>query len=100
MTGEAGFQRWRVRCVRNLLTRNQRGASIRMKARRCGSQVGLGGVPELLDQWVTLQRLLDDAALNALAAPVNEADLAEPRFVGGADVLFDYRLDVAGREGV
>ena len=97
--GEAGFQGSWVRCVRNLPARDRRGASIRTKARGRGAQVGLGGIPEFLDQRVALQRLLDDAALDALAAPVNETDLAEPRLVGGADVLFDHRLDVARREG-
>ena len=60
----------------------------------------LRGVPELLDERVAFERLLDDAALDPLAAAVNETYLAEASLVGGADVLFDDRFDVARREGV
>jgi hypothetical protein len=62
--------------------------------------MGISGVPELLDEGVPFQRLLNDAALNALAAPVNEPHLAKPRLVGGIHILFDNRLDIAGSERV
>lgn len=73
---------------------------LRTKPRDRGPQVRLGGVPELLDERVAFERLLDDAALDPLAAAVNQAYLAEAGFVGGADVLIDDRFDVAGLEGV
>src|SRR5437867_4002824 len=57
-------------------------------------------VPELGDERVPLECLLDDAALNAAAAPVNEADLAKPAIPGGVDVLLDDRFDVARLERV
>ena len=60
----------------------------------------LGGVPELLHQRMALERLLDDAPLDAFAASMNEADLPEARLVRRADVLFDYGFNVAGRERV
>ena len=47
-----------------------------------------------------LERLLHDAALNALAAAVNQPHLAQSRLVRGVHVLLDDRLDVARREGV
>ena len=98
--GETGFLGLRVRCMRNLPASKQRRTSIWAKTRGRGPQVGPGRIPELLDQWVALQRLLDHAALDALPAPVNETYFAEPGLVGRADVLVDDRGDVAGREGV
>ena len=86
--------------MRNLPALDPRETSILTKARGGGPQVGLGGVPELLDQRMPIERLLDDAALHALAAPVDQAHLAEARFVGGGDVLIDDRLDIAWGEGV
>ena len=64
------------------------------------SQVGLSGIPEFGDPWVPLQRLLNDASLNAFAAAVNQPDLTQTRVIGRVDVLLDDRGDVAGREGV
>ena len=64
------------------------------------SQVGFGGVPELDDQRMPLERLLHDAALNALAAAVNQPDLAQAGLVRGVDVFLDHRRDVARRERV
>jgi len=78
----------------------QFGLRANPKARDRGPQVRLGGVPELLDERVAFERLLDDAALDPLAAAVNETYLAETRLVGGADVLVDDRPDIPGREGV
>lgn len=75
-------------------------ASILTKARDGRAEMRLGGVPELLHQRMALERLLDEAPLDAFAASMNEADLPEARLVRRADVLFDYGFDVAGREGV
>ena len=65
-----------------------------------GAQVGFARVPELDDQRMPFERLLDDPPLHALAAPVDEAHLAQARLVGGVHVLFDEGLDVAGSKGV
>ena len=45
-----------------------------------------------------LQHVLDDAALNAFAAAVDQADLTEAGFVRGVDVFRDDRCDVTRRE--
>lgn len=58
------------------------------------------GVPELRHEGMVLQCLLDDAALDAFAATVNQPHLAQTCFVRGGDVLGDDRCDVARREGV
>ena len=58
----------------------------------------VGGVPELLNEGMPLESLLDDPALNPLAAPVNQADLAQPRLVRRVHILLDHRSDVAGGE--
>jgi hypothetical protein len=42
-------------------------------------------VPELVDQWMPFERLLDDAALYALAASMDQPQFAQPRLVRGAD---------------
>ena len=47
---------------------------------------------------MALERLLDDAALDAATATVDEPQLGEPGFVSRADVLFDDGRDVARRE--
>jgi hypothetical protein len=60
--------------------------------------MALGRIPELLDQRMPLERLLDDGALDAATAPVDQAHLAEPSGVSGCDVLLDDRADVARRE--
>ncbi len=65
-----------------------------------GSEVGFGGIPELGDEWMTLERLLNDASLNALAAAVNQPDLTKTSFMCRRDVLLDDRCDVAWRERV
>ena len=57
-------------------------------------------VPELHHERVVLEGLLDDAALDAFAATVNQPDLAQTCFVRRGDVLGDDRGDVARREGV
>ena len=60
----------------------------------------LGSIPELADQWVVFERLLHDSSLDAPPSTVNEADLAQPGVVGGANVLLDNRRDVAGGKRV
>lgn len=57
-------------------------------------------VPELLDERMSIERLLHDPALHAFAASVNEPHFAKPRFVRGGDVVGDDRRNVARREGV
>jgi hypothetical protein len=49
---------------------------------------------------MAFERLLDDATLDAFAAAVNQANLAEPSLVRRVHVLFDDRLDIAWLEGV
>ena len=63
-----------------------------------GAEMCLRRVPELHDERMVLERLLDDAALNTFAASVNQPHLAQAGFVRGADVLDDDRCDVARRE--
>ena len=58
----------------------------------------LQSVPEFDNQRMLLQHVLDDAALNALAAAVDQADLTEASFVRGVDVFRDDRRDVTRRE--
>jgi len=55
---------------------------------------------EALDQRMPLQGRLDDAALHAGAAPVNQPHLAQAGLVRRVDVFLDDRLDVARLEGV
>ena len=57
-------------------------------------------IPELDDERMPIERLLNDAALNATAAAVNETDFAESRIVRRVHVLFNDRLDVARIEGM
>jgi len=64
------------------------------------AQVRLRGVPEFHDERKVLQRVLNDAALHAFAAPVNESHFTQARFVRGGDVLLDDRRDVTRRERV
>ena len=65
-----------------------------------GAEVRLARVPELGDEGMPLECLLHDAALDALAAAVNQPDLAQARLVRGVHLLLDDRLDIARREGV
>ena len=57
-------------------------------------------VPELCDQRMLLQYRLDDRALRAAAASVNQAKLLQAGVVRGAYVLVDDGRDVSWREGV
>lgn len=49
---------------------------------------------------MTFERLLNDAALDAPAAPVNQADFPKAGCVRGCHVLVHHRSDVAGMERV
>ena len=73
--------------------------SVRQPGDRC-AEVRLGGVPELHDERMLLECLLDDAALNAPAASMNQPDFAKTGLVGGADVLGDDGSHVARCEGM
>ena len=76
------------------------GPSVSAKSRDRGAVVGLRRVPEGFDQRVALERLLNDTALNPLAAAMNEANFVESGFVRGIHVLFDDGPDVSRREGM
>ena len=71
-----------------------------MQPRDRRSKMRLRRIPEFGDEGMAFERLLYDAALNAAAAPVNEADLAETLLPRGVHVLLDDGLDVARREGM
>ena len=62
--------------------------------------MGLRGIPELLDQGMPLERLVDDSALNPFSSPVNQAHLAEAGGMCGADVLLDDGPGVGRKESV
>ena len=47
-----------------------------------------------------LECRLDDAALHASAAAVNQSYLAQAGLLGGADVFVDDRRDVSSGEGM
>ena len=64
------------------------------------AQVRFRRIPELDDERVPLESILDDAALDPAAAAVDQADLTKARVVRCTDVLLDDRRDVARREGV
>ena len=59
-----------------------------------------GVVPEFCDQRVLLQGRLDDRALGAAAASVNQPKLPQAGVVRGAYVLVHDGRDVAWREGM
>jgi hypothetical protein len=69
-----------------------------LEAGDCRPEMRVRGVPELLDERMSLERLLNNPSLDPPAPPVNQADLAEARLVRRGDVFIDHRLDVAGRE--
>ena len=60
----------------------------------------VGRVPELGHERMLFERPLDDAALNALAAPVNQANLPQPAFPRRRDVVIDEGADILGTERV
>src|SRR5258706_15957815 len=57
-------------------------------------------IVERLDVWMTIENRLNDPALHATPASVNDANLAKPRADGRLDVSLDDRRDVARRERV
>src|SRR5262249_5304780 len=65
-----------------------------------GTEMGLGGVPELDHERVPFERGLDAAALDAVAATVDQAYFAEAGGVCGGEVVVDDGHDVARREGM
>ena len=60
----------------------------------------VGIVPELLDERMTLERSLDDAALNPASAAVNEPHFSKPCLRGGGHILLDDRRNIRRRERV
>jgi hypothetical protein len=68
--------------------------------RHGGAEVRVRRVEKFDYERVPFERFLHDAALDAEATAVNQANFAEPRGVGGADVLVDNRPDVRGQEGM
>ena len=73
------------------------GKSVRQSGHR-GTEVRFRRVPELHDQRMVFERLLDDAALNAFAASMNQPNFAKARFVRSRHVLDDNRCHIAWRE--
>jgi len=57
-----------------------------------------GIVPEFHDVGVLIERLLDNAALNAAAAAVHQPHLVETRGGSRGDILDDDRGNIARRE--
>ncbi len=49
---------------------------------------------------MAVERLLDHSALDSFPPPVNQAYLAESRFVCRLDVVLDHRCDIPWFEGV
>jgi hypothetical protein len=72
----------------------------RFEAGDSGAEVGQRIVPELDHERVPIEGGLDDAALHAAAAPVDEAHLGDALGCGRAHVFVDDRADVGGRERV
>ena len=70
------------------------------QARHRGAEMRLRGIPEFGHERMAIEHVLDDAALDALAAAVNQPDLAEAGVVRRRDVFLDDRWNVARGEGV
>jgi hypothetical protein len=62
--------------------------------------MGLGGIPEFLDERVTFERVLHDSALDTRAATVDQSHLTQSIVVRRVDVLLDHRAHIARRKGV
>lgn len=60
----------------------------------------VGRVVEGLDEGMPLERVLDDPALDASAAAVDQPDLPQARFVRRAHVFVDHRCHIARGKGV
>ena len=78
----------------------RRNCVLRVQAGDSGAEVRFRGVPELGDQRMPFQHLLHDASLHALAAAVDQPDLAQSRLVCGVHVFLDDRRNVTRRERV
>lgn len=75
------------------------GGSVCKSGHRC-PEVCLRRVPELDDERMVFERVLDDPALDAFAASVNQSHFAQAGFVCRRDVLDHHRCHVARREGM
>lgn len=64
------------------------------------AEVGSRVVPELGDERVSLERRLNEAALNTAASPVHEAHLEQPGLGSGVYVVCDHASDIPWGEGV
>lgn len=71
-----------------------------LQPRDGSAEMRFGCVPELDDQRMPLECLLNDPALDACAASVNEPNFNKPSLVRGADVLLDHGGDIARSKGV
>jgi len=76
----------------------RRPASAKLRDR--DAEVGLGGVVEGLDERVLLEHRLDDAALDADAAAVNQAHFTQAGGMGRVHVFRNHRRNVARGERV
>jgi hypothetical protein len=72
----------------------------RRESRERRAEVGSRIVPELGDERVSLERRLNEAALNTAAPPVHEAHLAQPGLGSGVYVVCDDASDIPWGEGV
>jgi len=72
----------------------------RHEAGNRGTEMCLRRVPEFDDERMLLERVLDDAALHAFPASVNQAHFAQTRLMRGVDVLLDDRRNITRRERV
>ena len=79
----------KLRGIRNLLQSSHRGTEVRFRR-----------VPELRDQWMVFEHLLNDAALDAFAASMNQSHFAQAGFVRRSDILLDDRCHIAWCEGM
>jgi hypothetical protein len=74
--------------------------TLRFQDGNCCAQMRGRVVEKLQHQRVSLERLLDDAALDAPAAAMHETHVAKARGVCFIQILFDDRRDVTWREGM
>ena len=70
------------------------------EARNCRAKVGFRVVEEFGHERIAVQNLLNDAPLDALAAAMDQADLAQTGRMCGVKVFIDDRRDIGRREGV
>ena len=77
----------KLRGIRNVLQSSHRGTEVRFRP-----------VPELHDQRMVFEHLLNDAPLDTFAASMNQSHFAKAGFVRRGDVLGNDRCDVARRE--